>query len=306
MSKYLLILFTFFLLSFTLVAQPTDSLFYGNTPTIFENPFGWGYMTGTNEYNDIGKYQRFDVYDDAYILGARLYFALVEIANDPDSIYVVVRGVGPEGQPAELKTRKGITTDIIPVGLEGIYVEFDEPIHVQGMGFIPDTIFIGFEWALTANDTFAVYADADGEGDNENRAWERFNDGTFNDFLPLLFNPTFSWNIDTDLWIKAYYTTTPPSSVDDKLLLNTFSLEQNYPNPFNPETRIIYTIAENSLVTLKVFDILGNEVALLVNEQKESGIYEVMFDASELSSGVYFYTLSADKFITSKKMILIK
>jgi len=306
MSKHLLIFFTFFLLSFTLTAQPTDSLFYGNTPTIFENPFGWGYMAGTNGYNDIGKYQRFDVYDDAYLLGARLYFAVVEIADDPDSIYVVVRGVGPEGQPAELKARKGFTTDMIPVGLDGIYVEFDEPIHVQGLGFIPDSVFIGFEWALTKNDTFAVYADADGEGDNENRAWERFDDGTFNDFLPLVFNPTFSWNLDTDLWIKAYYTTTPPSGADDKSLLNTFSLEQNYPNPFNPETRISYTIAENSFVNLRVYDLLGREIAEIVNIEQEAGVYSISFNASQLSSGIYLYTLKAGSFIETKKMTVLR
>jgi len=89
-----------------------------------------------------------------------------------------------------------------------------------------------------------------------------------------------------------------------------FSLEQNYPNPFNPLTKIKFVIPELSVVTLKVYDLLGNEVASLINEQKEPGFYEVEFNASSaeggLGSGVYFYTLRAGSLVASKKMILLK
>ncbi len=86
----------------------------------------------------------------------------------------------------------------------------------------------------------------------------------------------------------------------------TFALEQNYPNPFNPSTNISYSIPNNSFVTLKVYDMLGNEVATLVNEDKEAGNYQVTFDASALSNGVYFYRLQANGFDITKKMILMK
>ena len=114
------------------------------------------------------------------------------------------------------------------------------------------------------------------------------------------------------------YGDTTVVSVKDKPTLtpNTFRLEQNYPNPFNPSTKIKFTIPATSLntfskgegtfVTLKVYDILGNEITTLVNEEKPAGEYEVKFTASDLSSGTYFYLLKAGDNIQSKKMILLK
>ncbi len=106
----------------------------------------------------------------------------------------------------------------------------------------------------------------------------------------------------------------------DLSLPQTFSLEQSYPNPFNPSTTIKYTIPnvtlsalsraesrdEGSRVILKVYDILGNEVATLVNENKPAGNYEINFNASSLTSGIYFYTIQAGSFTDTKKMTLLK
>jgi len=86
----------------------------------------------------------------------------------------------------------------------------------------------------------------------------------------------------------------------------SFILHQNYPNPFNPSTTISYQIPEESYVTLKVFDILGRELAVLVNEEKPVGIYNIKYDATNLSSGIYFYTIKAGDFIQTKKFILLK
>jgi len=99
-----------------------------------------------------------------------------------------------------------------------------------------------------------------------------------------------------------------PSSVEEaeSILPELFELYQNYPNPFNPETKISYQIPQRDHVTLKVYDILSNEVSTLVNEEKSAGIYEVIYDASNLSSGIYFYQLIAGKFIATKKMLLLK
>lgn len=85
-----------------------------------------------------------------------------------------------------------------------------------------------------------------------------------------------------------------------------FSLDQNYPNPFNPTTNIRFTIPESGLVTLKVYNLIGEEIEILLNTEMASGVYEVNFDATKLSSGVYFYTISAGKFNASKKMMLVK
>ncbi|WP_304131195.1 T9SS type A sorting domain-containing protein [Ignavibacterium album] len=97
---------------------------------------------------------------------------------------------------------------------------------------------------------------------------------------------------------------------DEKQIPTEFALEQNYPNPFNPSTKIRFSIpnvgTELALSVLKVYDILGNEVATLVNEEKPAGVYEVEFNASQLSSGIYFYKLSAGSFTEVKKMTVLK
>ncbi|MBS1516986.1 MAG: T9SS type A sorting domain-containing protein [Bacteroidetes bacterium] len=87
---------------------------------------------------------------------------------------------------------------------------------------------------------------------------------------------------------------------------DSYKLSQNYPNPFNPSTNIRYNIAAGGDVSLKVFDMLGNEVAVLVNEKQNAGSYEVKFSAGSLSSGIYFYKLQTGNFTEAKKMILIK
>jgi hypothetical protein len=121
----------------------------------------------------------------------------------------------------------------------------------------------------------------------------------------LDFNGTFVYSPEVDAEVKAP---------------NIFSLEQNYPNPFNPSTKIKYTIPDvalrqaqsDILVTLKVYDILGNEIATLVNEEQPAGSYEIEFNSVgtnrdlSLPSGIYFYKLQAGNFIQTKKMILLK
>ena len=92
----------------------------------------------------------------------------------------------------------------------------------------------------------------------------------------------------------------------EPLFLNEYFLSQNYPNPFNPTTKISYSIPQTLKVTLKVFDILGREVATLVNEEKPSGEYDVQFNGSGLTSSVYFYQLKAENYIETKKMILLR
>lgn len=93
---------------------------------------------------------------------------------------------------------------------------------------------------------------------------------------------------------------------DQISLPKDFALAQNYPNPFNPSTIIEYQLPKVSNVSLKVYDILGNEIVTLVNENKEAGNYEVEFNASRISSGIYFYKLQADNKTFIKKMSVIK
>jgi hypothetical protein len=100
---------------------------------------------------------------------------------------------------------------------------------------------------------------------------------------------------------------------DNEPNATTYLLSQNFPNPFNPKTKISYSVTDLSYIWLKVFDVLGSEIATLVNEEKPAGSYEVKFDASDLTSGIFFYRIQvypangrAGSFVETKKMILIK
>ena len=102
---------------------------------------------------------------------------------------------------------------------------------------------------------------------------------------------------------KAYALVT---DVEDLEIPTVYALEQNYPNPFNPSTVINFSLPESGLVTLKVFNILGEEVATLINEMRSVGNYEVSFDASHLTTGMYIYRIESGEFTSIKKMLLVK
>ena len=108
--------------------------------------------------------------------------------------------------------------------------------------------------------------------------------------------------------IKSFYRRTFPVGVNNitSTIPGKFSLSQNYPNPFNPSTIIRYQIPKNSFVNIKVYDVMGREVSALVNENLKAGTYEATFDGSNLSSGVYYYKITAGEFTDTRKMLLIK
>ena len=106
-------------------------------------------------------------------------------------------------------------------------------------------------------------------------------------------------------WIDAQSQTFVENGTKQGSILN-FTLFQNYPNPFNPVTSIQYSINSGQFISLKIYDILGNEVSELVNEYRNAGSYQVKFDGTNLSSGVYFYKLQTDNNIEIKKMTLLK
>jgi hypothetical protein len=148
-----------------------------------------------------------------------------------------------------------------------------------------------------------------------NKLWELTKDFTIGLFQKASYRLTC---IIYTQWINAGSTTFISDQRNN--LPSGFELSQNYPNPFNPSTNIEFRIADNGFVTLKVYDILGNEIATLVNEEKQPGVYKVEFNSSSIknlpSSGIYFYQLLVSKFqskdrksgnfVETRKMILIK
>jgi hypothetical protein len=114
---------------------------------------------------------------------------------------------------------------------------------------------------------------------------------------------------ENDAWVLKFSADTATTAVkndDNSKSPEGYTLNQNYPNPFNPGTTISWQLSVGSWQTLKIYDILGNEVATLVDEFKPAGSYEVEWDARSYPSGIYFYRLQADSFIETKKMILLK
>lgn len=175
------------------------------------------------------------------------------------------------------------------------------------------------DYQLVGKDIFGDY-----------RIFAAGNDGrilkyTFNNYLPDTYPDTYT-SADLNsislhmkdrtphLWAGGegftilHTVTEIVSDVDEKpnMLVKDFVLSDNFPNPFNSQTTISYSIPNTSLVQIQIFDILGREVSTLLNEEKASGNYQINFDASELTSGVYFYRIKARNFVETKKMILMK
>lgn len=116
-------------------------------------------------------------------------------------------------------------------------------------------------------------------------------------------NSTFSsfagfWYQNIDLFTEVKET--------EAVIPKEFQLYQNFPNPFNPTTTIQFSLPKKAKVLMTLYDILGREVTTLVNEEREAGIHQVVFDATELSSGIYFYRIQADQFHQIKKLMLVK
>ena len=128
----------------------------------------------------------------------------------------------------------------------------------------------------------------------------------------MFFVASIAWagtfNGEEDVYFGRIIHT--PVAVDENSVVKTFVLEQNYPNPFNPSTKISWQSPVGSWQTLKVYDVLGNEVIILVDEYKPAGKYEVEFKSSSINhqptSGIYFYQLKFGSFVQTKSMILIK
>jgi photosystem II stability/assembly factor-like uncharacterized protein len=130
--------------------------------------------------------------------------------------------------------------------------------------------------------------------------------GSFEDGRDLEIADGVGWFLCETVYRKVDINRVSDLNDGNNFLPETFKLYQNYPNPFNPTTTIKFEIPERSFVTIKVYDVLGGEVATIINEEKLSGNYEVEFDGSQLNSGIYFYQIKAGNFVETKKMILLK
>ena len=139
--------------------------------------------------------------------------------------------------------------------------------------------------------------------------WKIVNEGLSNETLTSICYSNSFLYVATDkagIWKLAIDDNILDANDKQKYEPYNFKLSQNYPNPFNPSTKINYQLPTAGNVTIKVYDVLGNEIATLVNEEKPAGYYSVNFDLTSIASGIYFYQLQAGSFAETKKMILLK
>ena len=161
----------------------------------------------------------------------------------------------------------------------------------------------GYDVERKSNGSWETIGFVKGNGNSTSNKYYSFNDNNISNLKTIEYRLK---QIDLD----GNYKYSKTIEVNIKNLPTEFSLGQNYPNPFNPSTIIKYSIPSSSvemrLVQLKVYDILGNEIATLVNEKKSPGNYEIRFDGSNIASGIYFYKLTTQDFVSVKKMLLLK
>jgi hypothetical protein len=123
-------------------------------------------------------------------------------------------------------------------------------------------------------------------------------------FIGKTINATNQQNVG--FWYVYKQSTITVVEEEQELLPTEFKLEQNFPNPFNPATTIKYAVPIKSNVLIKIYNIVGEEVAKLVNEEKDQGWYSLVFESSGLASGIYIYRMQAGTYVNTKKMILVK
>jgi hypothetical protein len=170
---------------------------------------------------------------------------------------------------------------------------------------------------LTQRDVYAfavsdsnIFAGTDSGGaflsTNSGTSWTAVNNGLTNSNVTALAvsgSNIFAGTNTSGVWRREMPTAVKDDENNVPML---FSLSQNYPNPFNPSTTISFSLLSKSFVTLKVFDILGREVATIVSEEMPAGSYSRQWNAAKMSSGIYFYRLQAGAFTETKKLVLLR
>ena len=214
------------------------------------------------------------------------------------SYTITITGNGPNGTPVHKRTVTLVVGLVIPVELSAfnasvsknnVRLDWTTATELNNLGFdiqrkSSDGNFESLDFVSGKGTTTEVnnYSFTDTKVDAGNytyRLMQKDYDGSF----------AYSNEVEVEINLPLEY-----------------SLEQNYPNPFNPTTTIVYSIPEDNFVTIKLYDILGNEVITLVNDQKQAGRYEMLYNASNIASGVYYYQITSGSFTQTRKLMLMK
>jgi hypothetical protein len=277
-------------------------------------------------------------YSDSIYTTGTTYLLVVKYQFNPDvaddSAYLFINPAISSIEPSPNLAHGTLTTGSDPANIGGVYIR--QGTASSGPNLILDGIRIGTAWsdvvpveltsftsAVDGNKVILSWSTAS-ELNNQGFEIQRSTQG--NEFATIGFvaghgttteAKTYRF-VDVDLTAGKYiyrlkqvdfngtFSYSDVVNVDVTSLPIQFELAQNYPNPFNPSTTIKFSIPQSSNVTLKIFNTLGQEVSTLINQNMESGVHTINFDASQLNSGIYFYRLDADQFSQVRKMTLIK
>jgi minor extracellular serine protease Vpr len=280
----------------------------------FSTPIDSGFVFGTNRFLDRAKASVFTlpVNSDLDMLQrVNVWFGYRKSGLTSESysisVYEGTAATGPAGPP--LATRQYLLREVnadesFNVQRESTMHIFDEPVPV------PASFFVSVEfdaYDATGIGNTAIMA-TDQLGRRVPEIWEMWSDGTWHNLSDAWFGQAGSpGNNGWHMWMEAVLGTSVDASDDRPDNPIETVLAQNYPNPFNPETRILFTLKEADDVSLVVYDLLGRQVARLVNAKHlEAGNHTVSFSGWDLSSGVYFYQLQTSGSVHTRKMTLLK
>lgn len=290
-----------------------SSLFVVGTNLYSGSDFGIHYSSngGTN-WTEIG-FHYFGAYPIT-VLGSKIFTGLsYSFFNHNDSLgiyYTTNNGLSwiKTGLDGKRISSLSVIGNNLFAGTDScVYLSSNEGINWLA---INNGIANAYELKATGTNLFAISSNGVFLSKNNGANWINRNQGfTFNVSTvgSLFINSSyiFAGTYNNSIWRRDYNDIIGISKISSEIP-SSYSLKQNYPNPFNPLTKIRYSIPQNTIVKLKIFDIIGKEVETLVNEKQNPGTYEVSFDASKYPSGIYFYKLETENYSEIKKMVLIK
>ena len=219
--------------------------------------------------------------------------------NVPVATYTItITGNGPNGTPVHKRTVSLVVGMIVPVELTAFNASVNKNDVVLNWTTATELNNLGFDIQRKGKDnTYQTVAFINGKGTTTETNEYSFTDKTVDAgtytyrLMQKDYDGTFAYSQEVEVEIS---------------LPLEYSLDQNYPNPFNPTTTISYSIPADNFVSIKLYDVLGNEVITLVNEQKQAGKYEMLFNASSIASGVYYYQINSGTFTQTRKLMLLK